>query len=44
MGVSVGNSQRFEQWRQFSVGMKIARSEGHGALAVAYEPAGSGSD
>lgn len=44
MGVSVGNSQRSEQWRQFSVGMKIAGSEGHSALAVAYEPAGSGSD
>lgn len=44
MGVSVGNSQRSEQWRQFSVGMQIAGSEGHGALAVAYESAGSGSD
>ena len=40
MGVSVGNPQGSEQWRQLSVGMQVAGSEGHGALAVAYEPAG----
>lgn len=44
MGVSVGNPQGSEQWRQLSVGMQVAGSEGHGALAVAYEPAGRGSD
>src|SRR6185437_4840747 len=43
-GVAIGYSERSEQRRQFSVGMQITGSEGHGAFAVTDEPADSGSD